>query len=452
MRLGSFCRAYAFGVLGLLSLLLGAFSTVRADLPQGPVIILTIDSTINPATADYLRTGLSYAAARDAKLVIVRLNTPGGLLSSMQLMVENLLQSKVPTVVFVSPNGAGAMSAGMFITLAGNFAVMSPGTTIGAAHPVLSGGQDITGDMGQKIENFSVSLAKSIAEQRGRNTKWAEEAVRESVAATATEAKSEGVVDFIASDIEHIYAELEGRTVQAGGRNVTFSGLKDSVSEDVPMSLKQRVLNYLADPNIAMLLGMGALLGIAVELYHPGAIFPGMFGAICLVLSLIAGQVLPINVGGVVLMLLGAAFCIAEAFVPSFGALGIVGTICVAFGAIYAVDEDQVFSAAGFQIDRVAIFGGAFFVGACLLYVARIVYKTRSAKVSTGREGLIGQEGRVLTDFEIDSGNRYIGKVRVRGEIWRASISETDSEPPVRNQVVIVLQVGNDMTLVVQKK
>lgn len=452
MRLGSFCRAYAFGVLGLLSLLLGAFSTVRADLPQGPVIILTIDSTINPATADYLRTGLSYAAARDAKLVIVRLNTPGGLLSSMQLMVENLLQSKVPTVVFVSPNGAGAMSAGMFITLAGNFAVMSPGTTIGAAHPVLSGGQDITGDMGQKIENFSVSLAKSIAEQRGRNTKWAEEAVRESVAATATEAKSEGVVDFIASDIEHIYAELEGKTVQAGGRNVTFSGLKDSVSEDVPMSLKQRVLNYLADPNIAMLLGMGALLGIAVELYHPGAIFPGMFGAICLVLSLIAGQALPINVGGVVLMLLGAAFCVAEAFVPSFGALGIVGTICVAFGAIYAIDEDQVFSAAGFQIDRVAIFGGAFFVGACLLYVARIVYKTRSAKVSTGREGLIGQEGRVLTDFEIDSGNRYIGKVRVRGEIWRASISETDSEPPVRNQVVIVLQVGNDMTLVVQKK
>ena len=452
MRLGSLRRACAFAVLGLFALLLGAFSTVRADLPQGPVIILTIDSTINPATADYLRTGLSYAAARDAKLVIIRLNTPGGLLSSMQLMVENLLQSKVPTVVFVSPNGAGAMSAGMFITLAGNFAVMSPGTTIGAAHPVLSGGQDITGDMGQKIENFSVSLAKSIAEQRGRNTKWAEEAVRESVAATATEAKSEGVVDFIASDIEHIYAELEGRTVQAGGRNVTFSGLKDSVSEDVPMSLKQRVLNYLADPNIAMLLGMGALLGIAVELYHPGAIFPGMFGAICLVLSLIAGQVLPINVGGVVLMLLGAAFCVAEAFVPSFGALGIVGTICVAFGAIYAVDEDQVFSAAGFQIDRVAIFGGAFFVGACLLYVARIVYKTRSAKVSTGREGLIGQEGRVLTDFEIDSGNRYIGKVRVRGEIWRASISETDSEPPVRNQVVIVLQVGNDMTLVVQRK
>ena len=452
MRLGSLRRACAFAVLGLFALLLGAFSTVRADLPQGPVIILTIDSTINPATADYLRTGLSYAAARDAKLVIIRLNTPGGLLSSMQLMVENLLQSKVPTVVFVSPNGAGAMSAGMFITLAGNFAVMSPGTTIGAAHPVLSGGQDITGDMGQKIENFSVSLAKSIAEQRGRNTKWAEEAVRESVAATATEAKSEGVVDFIASDIEHIYAELEGKTVQAGGRNVTFSGLKDSVSEDVPMSLKQRVLNYLADPNIAMLLGMGALLGIAVELYHPGAIFPGMFGAICLVLSLIAGQVLPINVGGVVLMLLGAAFCIAEAFVPSFGALGIVGTICVAFGAIYAVDEDQVFSAAGFQIDRVAIFGGAFFVGACLLYVARIVYKTRSAKVSTGREGLIGQEGRVLTDFEIDSGNRYIGKVRVRGDIWRASISETDSEPPVRNQVVIVLQVGNDMTLVVQRK
>ena len=452
MRLGSLRRACAFAVLGLFALLLGAFSTVRADLPQGPVIILTIDSTINPATADYLRTGLSYAAARDAKLVIIRLNTPGGLLSSMQLMVENLLQSKVPTVVFVSPNGAGAMSAGMFITLAGNFAVMSPGTTIGAAHPVLSGGQDITGDMGQKIENFSVSLAKSIAEQRGRNTKWAEEAVRESVAATATEAKSEGVVDFIASDIEHIYAELEGKTVQAGGRNVTFSGLKDSVSEDVPMSLKQRVLNYLADPNIAMLLGMGALLGIAVELYHPGAIFPGMFGAICLVLSLIAGQVLPINVGGVVLMLLGAAFCIAEAFVPSFGALGIVGTICVAFGAIYAVDEDQVFSAAGFQIDRVAIFGGAFFVGACLLYVARIVYKTRSAKVSTGREGLIGQEGRVLTDFEIDSGNRYIGKVRVRGEIWRASMSGSDSEPPVRNQVVIVLQVGNDMTLVVQRK
>ena len=335
----------------LLILTLFSFSTSAfSDTPQGPIVVLKIEGTINPATADYLKEGMEYAAAKDSRLVILQLNTPGGLLSSMQQMVESLLQSKTPSVVFVGPQGAGAMSAGMYITLAGNFAAMAPGTTIGAAHPVLAGGGDLTGDMGQKIENFSVSLAKAIAEQRGRNTKWAEEAVRESVAATDREAKDEGVIDFVASDFEHIFSEIEGKTINCSGRQVTLSGLAQSPQEVRPMSFKQNVLNFLADPNVAMLLGLGALLGLILEFYHPGAIVPGVLGSLCLVLALMAGQVLPISVGGIVLVGLGVVFCIAEAFVPSFGILGIVGTICVALGVLYSIDERQIFSSSGFTV------------------------------------------------------------------------------------------------------
>ncbi len=449
----------AFGIAILLCVL-GLFaarvvpSASLADSPAGPIVLLRIEGTINPATADYLRAGLEAASLSEARLVVLQLNTPGGLLPSMQLMVESLLQSKVPTVVYVSPRGGGAMSAGMFITLAGNFAVMAPGTTIGAAHPVLNGGSDITGDMGQKIENFSVSLAKAIAEQRGRNVKWAEEAVRESVSATDREAQADGIIDFIAGDLDRLLSDLEGKSVNAAGRQVTLTGLRDAPRREIPMSLKQKVLNVLADPNIAMLVGMGALLGLGIELYHPGALFPGIFGAICLVLSLVAGQVLPITTGGIVLMLLGAAFCLAEAFVPSFGILGIVGTICVATGAIYAIDEDQVFSASSFDVDRVSIFGAAFLVGSCFVFIARQVMKSRSRKVTTGREGLVGKEARVLVDFNEIPGEpgKAHGKVRVMGEIWKAVLDGEVQSLPKRDEALVVRSVSGDMTLVVGVK
>lgn len=441
---------YALMLL-LYPLALMASGAKSAHAANGPVYLISINGPINPATDDFLRTSIDKAQAANARVLVIQLNTPGGLLTSMQTMVESLLEAPIPTVVYVSPKGGGAISAGVFITMAGHVAVMAPGTTIGAAHPVSGGGQDIQGDMREKLENFAASHIKAIAEERGRNVKWAEQAVRESVAITAQEALDEGVIDFLAGDLDKLLEELEGRTVKVKGEPVSLTGLKDAPLQTVEMSFKQYVVNILADPNIAILLGLGAMLGIGLELYHPGGILPGVFGAICLVLSLIAAQVLPINVGGVVLLLLGFALFAVELFLPSFGIWGGAGIICLVLGSIYVVDTDMVWGIEGFEVDRWFIGSIAGTVGVVLLVVSLLAVRAQGRKVSTGREGLVGQTGKVLLDFKADpKENAAFGKVQVMGEIWNGRAELGAAKELSAGDKMVVVSIESGMTLVVR--
>ncbi len=413
------------------SLLLFLFSVAGPAVAQTsvhsagsrPILTATIDGSINPATFDFLKSSLAEARKENAKLLVIKLNTPGGLLTSMQSMVELLLESEVPVAVYVSPRGGGAISAGVFITMAGHLAVMAPGTTIGAAHPVTGSGDDIKGDMREKIENFAVSHIKAIAEQRGRNVKWAEEAVRESVAITAKEAVEEKVVDFIAGDLEKLLAHAEGRSINVRGKTIGLNGLQSAPVKEVEMTLRQQLVNVLSDPNIAILLGLGAIVGIGLELLNPGSIFPGIFGGICLILSLTAAQVIPINYGGVALFLLGAALLAVEMFTSAFGLLGGAGVVCMVLGAIYLVDTGVVWGVDSFAVDYWFVGSMAAVCGAFLFFYGMMAIKVTRAPVVTGRKGMIGEKVSVLGDFEFDAERGMsFGKVSARGEIWNAQI------------------------------
>lgn len=438
--------------LGLSAVLPGAgrLASAADGAGQGPVFVASIDGPISPASDDYLKMAIEKAELAGARLLVVKLNTPGGLLPSMQRMVENILQAKVPVMVYVSPSGGGAISAGVFITMAGHLAVMAPGTTIGAAHPVTGGGQDIGGDMREKLENFAVSLIKAISEQRGRNVRWAEQAVRESVAITDREALDENVIDFIASDLSRALAEAEGRTVNVAGSPQTLSGLRDAPMVEIEPTLRQQVVGILSDPNIAVLLGIGAMVGIAIELFHPGAILPGVVGVICLVLSLTAAQVLPINYGGLALLVLGGGFFVIEMMIPSFGIWGGAGIVCFVLGAIYFVDTDMVWGSEGFTVDKFFVGTVAAAAGLMLLGVVYLVVKTGKRKVEIGTSGLVGQQGTVRSEFKPNQAGTYAeGKVFVFGELWTARVALGEHDAPGIGDPVRVDSVAEGMVLLV---
>ncbi len=432
------CRCIVLFV-SLCLLFVCAFSPVSAQNTgtSGPILVGTIDGPINPATDDYLKTLVARAQSEDARLIVLRLNTPGGLLTSMQTMVRVLLESDIPIVVYVSPRGGGAISAGVFLTLAADVAVMAPGTTIGAAHPVLGDGSNVQGDMREKLENFTVSLITAIAEQRGRNVRWAEQAVRESVAITDREAMEEGVVDMIAGDMDSLLNKLEGKTLSVKGQPKTLRNLASAPRVEVEMSLKQIVVNILADPNIAILLGLGALLGIAIELYHPGGVLPGVFGVVCLILSLAAGQVLPISSAGVMLLCLGFILFGVELFIPSFGVWGAAGIVSMVLGAIYFLDTDQVWSGSGYGVNRWAIGSMAALSGSLILGVVYMALRAGELKVATGAESMVGSLGTVRTAFAPDKNDAgvLVGKVDLLGTIWNARLevgtdaSEVEIQP-----------------------
>ncbi len=406
---------------------------------EAPVVIIDIKGTINPATDDFLRSAVRQAADRHAKLILVRLNTPGGLLPSMQTMVNTLLEAPLPTVVYVTPAGGGATSAGVFITLAAHIAVMAPGTTIGAAHPVMGNGQTLQGDAREKLENFTVSLIKAIAQERGRNVQWAEQAVRESVSITDREALEKNVIDFIASDVDKLLEELEGKTVPVNGKPVTLERVAVAPREELEMNFKQRVVNLLSDPNIAVLLGLGALAGIAIEIYHPGAVLPGIVGVVCLILSLTAAQVIPISLGGVALLLLSALFFFIELFVPSFGAWGIAGIVCLVLGSIYFVDTDLVWKEGGMGLDKSIPAVLSLIVGCVLSYVIYRAVSVRGMSVKTGLESFVDKVGVTRTDFVLDEKTGLQkGKIEVFGEVWNARVDASDRLPQSGEHVRVV--------------
>lgn len=412
-------------VLFLIFVALGLSVMAQPKGASAPhVDLIVIDGTINPAVDDFIRESIGRAKSNGARALIIQLDTPGGLLSSTRTIVKEILGAPVPVMVYVAPSGAGAGSAGVFITLSAHIAAMAPGTNIGAAHPVAGGGQEVKGVMGEKIENFTASFSETIARQRGRNAEWAIQAVRKSVSITEKEALKLNVIDIVAKDINDLLKQAEGRKVDLDGRTQTLS-LKDVEVIRHEMNLKDRVINIIADPNIAYLLLMAGILGLYMEFSHPGVIFPGVAGAICLILALISLQLLAFNHAGLVLILLGIALLIGEAFMPSFGVLGVGGVISLALGSFLLFDTQD----SGVGVDRSIIFAAVGTLASFVLAISYLVYRSQKSKPTLGFDGMLGEIGDVRAKLN------PAGKVFVRGELWNA---EADGEIDMGEKVEIV--------------
>ena len=388
------------------------------------VNLIVIDGGINPAVNDYIRESIQRARDGNARALIIQLDTPGGLLSSTRSIVKEMLSAPLPVIVYVAPSGAGAGSAGVFITMAANIAAMAPGTNIGAAHPVAGGGQEVKGVMGEKIENFTASFSETIAKRRGRNTEFAIQAVRRSISITDAEALEKRVIDIIAHDVSDLLRQASGREVDVAGvkRTLDFDGVSVLRFE---MGLKQKILNILAHPNVAYLLMMAGILGLYMEFSNPGALFPGIAGGIALLLALASFQVLPINYAGLLLIGLGMCLLVAEAFLPSFGLLGISGVVSLALGSLLLFDVEG----SDLSVDRSIVFAAVGTLSAFVLAVTFLVVKSQRRKATLGFEGLIGEVGEVRERLDLK------GKVFVHGEVWNAEGPER-LEPGDRIEVV----------------
>jgi membrane-bound serine protease (ClpP class) len=398
-----------------------SLGTVLPEARAAALARIVIDGPINPAVAAFVRESLERAAAEGAPALVIELDTPGGLLPSTRAIVKDILGASVPVIVYVSPSGGGAGSAGVFITMAAHVAAMAPGTNIGAAHPVGGAGEDIKGALGEKIENFTASFSEAIAQRRGRNVEWAAKAVRESVSITAEEAAQIKVVDFVAADLAEVVRLADGREVEVAGATRALairaalggSGARLR-TRTYDMRLAQRVLNVIADPNIAYLLMMAGLLGLYIEFTNPGLVFPGVAGAISLLLALTALHVLPLNTSGLVLLALGLALLVAEVFVPSFGLLGVGGLVAFVMGSLFLFDTAE----GAVAVDRRLVFGAGGAVALIILVVGALVVRSQRAPVTHGSEGMIGELG-VARERLANSGT-----VLVRGEYWTADSEE----------------------------
>lgn len=394
---------------GALAMMLLAFATgARTEAPL-TVLRIVVNGAITPATSEFVEEAIEEAGRTGSAALLIELDTPGGLLPSTREIVKQVLDAPLPVIVYVAPSGAGAASAGVFITMAAHVAVMAPGTNIGAAHPVGGQGQEIPGVMGEKVESFTASFAEAIAERRGRNVEWAVKAVRESASVTADEAARLKVVDFVARDASELLATASGREVEIGDakRKLALEGATFVVFD---MRLPLRILALIADPNIAYLLMMAGLLGLYIEITSPGFGFPGVLGAICLLLALTALHVLSVSYGALALVILGLALLVAEAFSPSFGLLGAGGVVAFLLGSLFLFDTGEL----GYGVARSLVFQAGLSFALLLFALSVLVLRSHRRPVRTGQEGMIGERGVALSTVGAT------GSVRVHGEQWSA--------------------------------
>jgi membrane-bound serine protease (ClpP class) len=381
------------------------------------VCLIRIEGSINPAVAAFIEDAIAYANSHHAGALVIELDTPGGLLGSAQRIVKDLLNAPIATIVYVSPSGASAASAGTFVTEAAAIAAMAPGTTIGAAHPVGEGGSEIKGVVGQKIENFTASFAGSIARERGRNEQWIEQAVRQSATISEAEALKRHVIDIVAPDLRSLLVQASGREVKvSGGRAMVKLALADAAIRRSRMTMGQALLNVLADPNIVYLLMLAGIVGIYFEFGHPGFYLPGVAGAICLLLALASFELLPINLAGFLLLMLGIGMLISEAFVTSYGVLGIGGTIAFVIGSLFLIDSAQT----NLEVNRGMIAGAAIAMSTFILGLGWVILRERHRRPTTGREGMVGEVGEVREAIAPGAP----GRVFVHGEHWRAASNQ----------------------------
>jgi len=391
-----------------------AFAPVEQVSANGAgrqVYIVKVADAIGPGIADYLNWAIKTANQDNALCLIIELDTPGGLAEAMRDIIKDILGSSVPVVVYVAPSGARAASAGVMIAMAADVAAMAPGTNIGAAHPVGAGGQEINKTMTDKVVNDMVAHAKSVAERRGRNAEWVEKAIRESVSVTETEALKENVIDIIADDTQALLRLLDGREVAGKG---TLRTAKASI-RILEETIRTKILKTISDPNIAYLLLMLGLAGLYFELSHPGAIFPGVIGGICIILATFALQALPINYAGVLLILLAIVLFVLEMKITSYGMLSIGGIICLSLGSLMMFEADG----SGMKLSLSVLIPTIVLVSGFFVAVAGLVFRAHLSQPRTGATGLIGEIGIVKQTISPE------GKIFVHGELWKARSRES---------------------------
>jgi membrane-bound serine protease (ClpP class) len=391
--------------------------------PAGPPKVLTLEikGPITGGTAEYVFAGLAKAKAEGYDAVAFTLDTPGGMLDATREIVRGFLGSEVPVVVWVGPAAAQAASAGTFITLAASVAAMHPTSNIGAAHPVTGSGKDVAEeagkDMAKKVENDTVAFVRSVAAARGRDADWAEKAVRESVSVVADQAVKLHVVDFVAKDLPEALALADGRKVKTGAGERTFRG-KGAVLVPLEPTVRQRLLMLIASPNVLALLMLLGTLGIAIEFYHPGGIFPGAIGAFCLLLAFLGMRVIPVNAGAVLLILAGVGLLVAEAYVTAHGLAGIGGAACIVIGTMFFIDRaspDYRFDPGAFTLSPWIVWPTPIALAVLLGFMAFKVAGARSLPLQLGAPALLGAEGQALSEVGPEGGEAF-----VHGEYWKA--------------------------------
>ena len=402
------------------------------------VTLITYDGAITPACSDFIKLGIESAIKNKSECLIIKLNTPGGLLKSTRVIVSDILESKVPVVVYVSPGGAQAASAGVFITMAAHIAAMSSGTNIGAAHPVsLQGEQDSI--MSEKATNDAAAFIRSISEKRNRNMKWAEDAVRKSLSLSETEALKQNVIDLISPNIEDLLKKINGKKIETViGEKILNTG--NAAVNEVEMTLSLKFLTILSDPNIAYILFMIGLYGLLFEIFNPGVIFPGVIGGICIILAFYSMHTLPINYAGLALIVFAIILFVLEIKVISHGILSIGGVISLIIGSIMLINVES-----GLEVVMISWQVIALFVVLTILFFGFAItlgIKAQRRKPTTGVEGLIKEIGEAITDLNPE------GEVRVHGEIWRAETIEGKIES---KSIVEIVEVHN-LKLKVKKK
>ena len=400
------------------------------------VYVLKLDGVINPVSAKFITESLGNAEEQGAECFIIEMDTPGGLMESMRQIIKRILSSTVPVVVYVYPSGARAASAGVFITYSAHIAAMTPGTNIGAAHPVTMGGQpDTSNTMMEKITNDAAAFIRSLAEKRGRNVQWAEKAVRQSVSITESEALKLGVIDYVAPTLDSLLTLIDGRTVDLDGRKKVLH-TKGAAVVTIEMNWRYRILDRISDPNIAYILLLLGIYGIIFELSNPGSILPGVVGFIFLVLAFFAMQTLPINYAGLLLILFAIVLFILEIKITSYGLLTIGGVISMVLGSLMLFESPEPFFRVSLSVIVPAVLGTLLF----FLFAVGLGLKAQRRKPTTGAQGIIGETGVTIGKIDPE------GQIKIHGEIWRAT-----ADSPIRaGQKVIVRDVLDGLVLKIE--
>ncbi len=393
--------------------LLFVLSIPASSAAPPDIYVAQVEGIISPSTAEFIVGAIHRAERGDAQALVIALDTPGGLDLSMRVIIKEMLRSPVPIIVYVSPSGARAASAGTFITIAAHVAAMAPGTNMGAAHPVQMGGGEMDEEMAKKVENDAAAYIRGLAERRGRNATWAEKAVRKSVSITAKEALKLKVIDLVADDTADLLAKIDGRTVVTGAGKITLKTKAARIVE-VEMSFRNMVLKVITNPTIAYILLILGMAGLYFELSNPGAILPGVLGGICLILAFYAFQTLPINFAGLLLIILGVLLFIGELQVASHGVLTAGGIVAMLLGSLMLIDSPAPF----LQISISAIVGVTAATAAFFLLVIGAAIRAHRRQPVTGREGLIGQRGVAKTALVPE------GQIFISGELWKAKCDE----------------------------
>ena len=392
-----------------------AFTLAAARPARAEIPVVELDGVIHAVTAAYLVQAIDRADASGAPLVVVQLDTPGGLDSAMRQIVDRILSCRTPVAVFVGPSGARAASAGFVIMIAADVAAMAPGTNVGAAHPVAGLGGQMDEVMSKKVTSDAAAYIRGKAERRGRNVEMAEKAVVESKSFTEKEALELHLIDLVAKDVPDLLAQLEGREVRRfDGKAVTLH-LAGQRTVGVTMNWREAILSTIARPEILFLLLLGALAGLGAEISHPGLIFPGVLGTLCLILFLFATQIIPVNWAGVLLILLAIALFAAEVKVASYGLLTVGGLVAMILGAMMLVDSPLP----ELRVDPWRLAPAILAFATFTIALVRLVIQAQRRRATTGAEGLLGLRGEALSDLSPE------GWVQVQGEKWRARTDET---------------------------